>query len=154
MAQRRATRVPRRRVSSSRTRTATRSVVSRRSIRSPVEVRDHAAAIKNRSKARSRERAAASSRSTGKWLIKSDPGDYSFDDLQKDGSTTWDGVKNNLALVHLRRFSTGDEVLVYHTGGERAIMGLATVTKAPYPDPNAENPHLVANKRTIVRVIR
>ena len=56
-----------------------------------------------------------------KWLLKTEPGTYSFADLERDGHTRWDGVSNNLALKHLRSAHPGDQVLIYHTGDERAV---------------------------------
>jgi predicted RNA-binding protein with PUA-like domain len=78
-----------------------------------------------------------------KWLLKSDPGDYCFTDLQRDGQTRWDGVSNNLALKHLRAMRRGDHALVYHTGDERAVVGTAEIASDPYPDPKAGQPKLV-----------
>ena len=69
------------------------------------------------------------------WLIKSDPDTYSWQDLVKDGSTSWDGVRNYAARNHLKGMKKGDKVLVYHSGGESAIVGIATVTKEFYQDP-------------------
>jgi len=60
-----------------------------------------------------------------KWLFKSDPDTYSFFDLERDGKTVWDGVSNNLALKHLRNVRKGDMTLIYHTGDEKAVVGLA-----------------------------
>lgn len=77
------------------------------------------------------------------WLIKSDPDEYSFDDLMRDGFAVWDGVTNNLALQNLRKVKKGDTILVYHTGAEKALVGLATATSHPYPDPKADNEKLV-----------
>jgi predicted RNA-binding protein with PUA-like domain len=77
------------------------------------------------------------------WLLKSDPEEYAFDDLIKDGSAVWDGVTNNLALQNLRKMKKGDVILVYHTGDEKALVGLATVTSNPYPDPQADTEKLV-----------
>ncbi|MFO0838924.1 MAG: EVE domain-containing protein [Phycisphaerae bacterium] len=62
-----------------------------------------------------------------RWIIKSDPDDYSAHDLERDGQTVWDGVSNAAALGHLRRMTAGDVVLVYHTGEERALVALAGV---------------------------
>jgi predicted RNA-binding protein with PUA-like domain len=76
------------------------------------------------------------------WLLKSDPEDYSFDDLVKDGAAVWDGVANNLALQHLRKIKKGDVILVYHTGDEKALVGLAVAASNPYPDPKADNQKL------------
>ncbi|MBI3650155.1 MAG: EVE domain-containing protein [Acidobacteria bacterium] len=77
------------------------------------------------------------------WLLKSDPEEYGFDDLIKDGSAVWDGVTNNLALQNLRQMKKGDVILIYHTGAEKALVGLATATSNPYPDPKANNEKLV-----------
>jgi predicted RNA-binding protein with PUA-like domain len=70
------------------------------------------------------------------WLVKEEPTHYSFADLERDGATEWDGVHHPLALRHLKAMRLGDEVLVYHTGTERAIRGIAQVTGAPHPDPS------------------
>jgi predicted RNA-binding protein with PUA-like domain len=77
------------------------------------------------------------------WLLKTEPTTYSYDQLEKDGRTTWDGVRNNLALAHLRTMKAGDRVLIYHTGAEKAVIGLAKVAKAAYPDPKQDDPKLV-----------
>ena len=65
----------------------------------------------------------------GYWLFKTEPGDYSFSDLEKDGTTTWSGVRNNQALKHLRSVEKGDSVLIYHTGNEKAVIGVAEVVR-------------------------
>ena len=77
------------------------------------------------------------------WLLKTEPTTYSYDQLEKEGRTTWDGVRNNLALAHLRTMKAGDRVLIYHTGAEKAVIGLAKVAKAAYPDPQLHDPKLV-----------
>jgi predicted RNA-binding protein with PUA-like domain len=64
------------------------------------------------------------------WLLKTEPSEYSFDDLVRDKGTTWDGVTNPVAVKHLAAMQKGDEVLVYHTGKERRAVGLATVVAA------------------------
>jgi predicted RNA-binding protein with PUA-like domain len=69
------------------------------------------------------------------WLLKTEPGTYSFDDLERAGRTVWDGVTNPVALKNLRSMRAGDAAFVYHTGDERAVVGRATVEKAAYPDP-------------------
>lgn len=69
------------------------------------------------------------------FLLKTEPGDYAYDDLVRDKSTTWDGVTNNAALAHLRTARKGDEALIYHTGDEKRIVGLAAITSAPHEDP-------------------
>ena len=81
---------------------------------------------------------------TVKWLLKTDPEAYSFADLERVGQTRWDGVSNSLALKNLRGFHRGDAVLIYHTGGERAVVGTAQVVSDPYPDPKQKNARLVA----------
>jgi predicted RNA-binding protein with PUA-like domain len=68
------------------------------------------------------------------WLVKEEPAHYGFDDLIRDGRTTWSGVRNPLAQKHLRAMQPGDRVLYYHTGGEKAVVGTATVASAPAPD--------------------
>lgn len=78
-----------------------------------------------------------------RWLVKTEPSTYSFDDLVGDRRTTWDGVANALALIHLRAMSKGDAVLVYHSGAEKAVVGLARVHSGPRPDPKAVDSKLV-----------
>ena len=73
------------------------------------------------------------------WLLKSEPNDYSIGDLEKDGETIWDGVKNNLALKHLRQMKKGDRAILYHTGKEKAAGGTCSVRSGPYPDPQGDN---------------
>jgi predicted RNA-binding protein with PUA-like domain len=60
-----------------------------------------------------------------KWLFKTEPSDYSFERLTKDKKTVWTGVKNALALQHLRKVRKGDEIAIYHTGGEKSVVGIA-----------------------------
>lgn len=62
------------------------------------------------------------------WLVKTEPGDYSFEDLLREKETVWTGVKNPVALKHLRAMKTGDRVIVYHTGDEKAAVGEALVS--------------------------
>ena len=68
------------------------------------------------------------------WLMKSEPGTYSWDDLVRDGGTDWDGVRNNAARLHLRAMKPGDEALFYHSGDQRAVVGIMRVTGAAKPD--------------------
>ena len=77
------------------------------------------------------------------WILKTEPSTYSFDQLEHDKTAVWDGVTNNLALKHIRQMSPGDRVLVYHTGDEKAAVGLAEVVSIPYPDPKKKDPKLV-----------
>jgi len=74
------------------------------------------------------------------WLLKTEPSDYSFRDLENEPSgTVWDGVKNYAALKHLRDMEKGDQAFVYHTGRERRVVGVAEVTSDAYPDPNEDD---------------
>lgn len=68
-------------------------------------------------------------------LLKTEPGEYSFDDLVREKRAAWTGVSNPGALINLRSACKGDEVFIYHTGDERAIVGLAKVVSDPYEDP-------------------
>jgi predicted RNA-binding protein with PUA-like domain len=67
------------------------------------------------------------------WLVKTEPTTYSFDDLKREGVATWDGVKNPVAMKHLRAMQAGDEVLVYHTGNEKSVIGTASVVAGGDP---------------------
>jgi predicted RNA-binding protein with PUA-like domain len=71
----------------------------------------------------------------GAWLVKTEPGAYSYADLQRDGTTHWDGVTNAQAQLNLRAMAPGDNVVVYHSQIDKAAVGLAAVVRAPYPDP-------------------
>ena len=79
----------------------------------------------------------------GHWIVKTEPSMYSHADLVRDGSTVWDGVKNPVALRHLAAMKRGDEVMIYHTGNEKAAVGLATVTGEARPDPKKKDPKLL-----------
>ena len=70
------------------------------------------------------------------WLFKEEPAHYGFDQLERDGRTTWSGVKNPLAQKHLRSVKKGDRILYYHTGDEKAVVAYATAAGAAYPDPD------------------
>jgi predicted RNA-binding protein with PUA-like domain len=70
------------------------------------------------------------------WLVKQEPSSYSWGNLVRDGRTRWDGVHNALALQHLRRMAVGDEAVFYHSGSERACVGILRVASSPRPDPN------------------
>jgi predicted RNA-binding protein with PUA-like domain len=78
-----------------------------------------------------------------RWLLKTEPDGYSWDDLARDKRTAWDGVTNALALKHIRTMKKGDQALIYHTGDERAAVGIATITRDPYPDPKENNERIV-----------
>jgi predicted RNA-binding protein with PUA-like domain len=77
------------------------------------------------------------------WLFKTEPSGYSYADLERDKHTVWEGVANALALQHLRAVRTGDSVVVYHTGSEKAAAGLARVSRGPYADPKLADPRRV-----------
>jgi predicted RNA-binding protein with PUA-like domain len=77
------------------------------------------------------------------WILKTEPTTYSYDDLAQEKRTVWDGVKNNLALRHIRAMRKGDQVLVYHSGKEKSLVGLAEIVTDPYPDPEQSDPKLV-----------
>lgn len=68
------------------------------------------------------------------WLLKTEPGDYAWDDLAKEGTTAWTGVSNPQALGNLRAMSPGDRAVIYHSGERRAV-GIAEVVRPAYPDP-------------------
>ena len=78
------------------------------------------------------------------WLVKSEPETYGWGDLVKDGRTTWDGVRNFQARNNLQQMQPGDLVLFYHSVSEKAVVGIAKVDKAAYPDPSADDPKWVA----------
>jgi predicted RNA-binding protein with PUA-like domain len=78
-----------------------------------------------------------------RWLFKTEPSVYSFQQLQRDKKTMWDGVKNNLALKNLKDINKGDEILIYHTGDEKAAVGVARALGGAYPDPSQKNPKLL-----------
>ena len=87
------------------------------------------------------------------WIVKTEPSTYSFDELARQKTAVWDGVKNNLALKYLRQMKPGDQVLVYHTGDEKAVVGLAEATSEAYPDPKQKDPKLaVVDLRAVERL--
>ena len=72
------------------------------------------------------------------WLVKQEPSDYSWADFVADGSTSWTGVRNFAARNNLRRMSKGDEVLFYHSGEDKAVVGIAKVARTVYRDATAK----------------
>jgi predicted RNA-binding protein with PUA-like domain len=72
------------------------------------------------------------------WLMKSEPGTYSWDQLVRDRKTEWDGVRNPTARIHLKAMQPGDEAFFYHSGDERQVVGIMRVTRAARPDPKDE----------------
>jgi predicted RNA-binding protein with PUA-like domain len=81
------------------------------------------------------------------WLFKEEPSCYSFADLEKDGSTVWDGITNNLARKNLRQVKKGDRILYYHTGKEKAVVGVMQASSDAGPDPKNKD-----TKAVIVKV--
>ena len=80
------------------------------------------------------------------WLAKQEPSGprgYNILQLKKDKKTIWDGVHNNLALKHIRNMKKGDLVFFYHTGDERQVVGIMSVTSNPYPNPEEDNERFV-----------
>ena len=82
------------------------------------------------------------------FLFKTEPSAYSYADLVRDKRGVWDGVSNALALIHLRTVQKGDTVVIYHSGKDKAAIGLATAASAPYPDPKLGDP-----KRVVVDLV-
>jgi predicted RNA-binding protein with PUA-like domain len=77
------------------------------------------------------------------WLLKTEPECYAWTDLVRDKRAVWDGVGNALALKHMRTMKKGDQAFIYHTGDERAIIGVADVVSNPHPDPKEEDERIV-----------
>jgi predicted RNA-binding protein with PUA-like domain len=92
-----------------------------------------------------------------RWLLKTEPDSYSWDDLARDKKTVWDGVNNALALKHIRTMAKGDLALIYHTGDERSAIGIAEVASKPYADPKDDDEKLavvdVKPKRKLTRPV-
>lgn len=88
------------------------------------------------------------------WLVKSEPAKYAFADLQRDGRTVWDGVRNNAAALHLKAMRVGDEVLYYHSQEGLAVVGIARVTKEAFPDVTDPAGRFVAVELAPVRPLR
>jgi predicted RNA-binding protein with PUA-like domain len=78
------------------------------------------------------------------WMVKQEPETYSWTDFVKDGRTDWSGVRNYQARNNLREMKNGDRVLFYHSGKDKAVVGLAEVVKSAYKDPTADDPQWVA----------
>jgi predicted RNA-binding protein with PUA-like domain len=77
------------------------------------------------------------------WLLKTEPSEFSFDDLVARGVEPWDGVRNPQALRHLASAREGEMCVIYHTGEERQAVGLAQVVRTAYPDPRLDDPQLL-----------
>ena len=91
------------------------------------------------------------------WLFKEEPSSYNFEALKKDGGTVWAGVRNPLAQRHLRSVRKGDRIFYYHTGSEKAVVGVAKATSDAYPDPNDKTGKAtvvdIAPERTLARPV-
>ena len=85
----------------------------------------------------------APSSAVGRWLFKEEPSHYSFDQLLKDGGARWNGVENNMALKNLRGVRKNDDIMFYHTGDEKSVVGLMKATSDAYPDPDSKEARLV-----------
>jgi predicted RNA-binding protein with PUA-like domain len=77
------------------------------------------------------------------WLLKTEPSEYGYDDLERAGRATWDGVRNPVALRNLKAMKKGERAVVYHTGGEKAAVALAEVVREAYPDPKGKDARLL-----------
>jgi predicted RNA-binding protein with PUA-like domain len=77
---------------------------------------------------------------TSYWLLKTEPGTYSFAQLQKDGKTNWNGVRNFQARNSMKEMQKGDTALIYHSGDERAVVGIAKITRDAYEDLDPKKP--------------
>jgi len=89
-----------------------------------------------------------------RWLLKTEPECYSWDQFIKDKKTVWDGITNALALKHLRTAKKGDQAFFYHTGDERSIVGIGEVVSNPYPDPKEEDEKLAVFDLKLVRKLK
>ena len=87
------------------------------------------------------------------WLRKTEPENYSYSDLERDRSTVWDGVNNTLALKHMRTMLIGDLALIYHSGKERQVVGVAEVVSQPYSDPKLNDAKRVVVDMRAVRKV-
>jgi len=85
------------------------------------------------------------------WLVKSEPAKYSFEDLQRDGRTVWDGVRNNAAALHLKAMREGDPVLYYHSQEGKEVVGIAKVVRESFVDPSDPAGRFVAVELAPVR---
>ena len=78
-----------------------------------------------------------------RWLFKTEPSVYSYQQLVKDKKTMWDGVANNLALMHLKDIKKGEQIFIYHTGDEKQAVGIARALGGAYADPGKDNPRML-----------
>ena len=88
------------------------------------------------------------------WLVKSEPSTYAFADLERDGRTVWDGVRNHAAALHLKSMQEGDEVLFYHSQEGLAVVGVAKVIRTAFPDASDPTGRFVAVELAPVRPLK
>lgn len=88
------------------------------------------------------------------WLVKSEPTVYAYADLERDGRTVWDGVRNNAAALNLKAMKTGDEVLYYHSQEGKAVVAIAKVVKEAFPDASDPTGRFVAVELAPVRPLK
>ena len=89
-----------------------------------------------------------------RWLVKSEPESYAYADLERDGRTVWDGVRNNAAALHLKAMKEGDEVLFYHSQEGLAVVGVAKVARTAFLDPSDPAGRFVAVELAPVRALK
>lgn len=89
------------------------------------------------------------------WLVKQEPTTYSYDMLEKDKKTIWDGIHNNLALKHIRSMKKGEMAFFYHTGDEKQVVGIIEITTNPYPNPKEDDERfVVVDVKPVLRLRR
>ena len=88
-----------------------------------------------------------------RWLLKTEPHKYAFDDLVRDGSTVWDGVRNNQAALYLKAMRVGQQAIIYHSGTDKAAVGLARITREAFIDPTDPDGRFVAVEIAPERVL-
>jgi predicted RNA-binding protein with PUA-like domain len=88
-----------------------------------------------------------------RWLVKADPSDYSWEDLERDGEAEWTGIRNFQARNFLNEMQPGEPVFVYHSTEDKSIVGLAEVVRAAQPDPTAEDGKWVSVKLKAVKPV-
>jgi predicted RNA-binding protein with PUA-like domain len=89
-----------------------------------------------------------------RWLLKTEPEKYSFVDLTRDGSTVWDGVRNNQAALYLKAMKTGEEAIIYHSQSDKAAVGIARITREAFLDPSDPAGRFVAVEIMPVRPLK
>ena len=91
------------------------------------------------------------------WLMKTEPSKFSYGDLEREKRAVWDGVTNNTALIHIRAMRKGDRALIYHSGGEKSIVGIADIVSDSYSDPKVGDPRIavvdIAPARRLARPV-